>query len=132
MALSETEIFDQGNPNGASVITDDIMDDTHIDKVTEMPITPISIMTPGLDDFSGESSTEEDSNRRRGNRLGFPRRDSNSRLHVRAPSHLRLTRFDKQRSSAFVGLSEEAKLEMFLSDDGIEQLSVYCREFAQR
>jgi hypothetical protein len=45
---------------------------------------------------------------------------------------LHFARYDKMRSSRMVGLQEEAKLDMFLSDDGMEQLSVYCREFAQR
>ena len=31
-----------------------------------------------------------------------------------------------------IGLNEEGKLSMLTGEDGIEQLSVYCREFAQR
>jgi hypothetical protein len=45
---------------------------------------------------------------------------------------LHFAKFDKEKASQLVGLAEEAKLDMFLSDDGMEQLSVYCREFANR
>jgi hypothetical protein len=40
---------------------------------------------------------------------------------------LHFMKYDKHRASARVGLAEEAKLETFLSDDGLEQLAVYCR-----
>jgi hypothetical protein len=38
----------------------------------------------------------------------------------------------KDRILTSVGLAEELKLEMFLSDDDIEQMTVYCREYARR
>lgn len=38
----------------------------------------------------------------------------------------------KDRFLASVGVAEESKLEMFLSDDDIEQMTVYCREYARR
>jgi hypothetical protein len=38
----------------------------------------------------------------------------------------------KDRFLASIGLTEESKLEMFLSEDDIEQMTVYCREFARR
>jgi hypothetical protein len=50
----------------------------------------------------------------------------------RSMQRLRVAKYDKRSSSKTVGLEEEAKLDMFFSDDGMEQLSVYCREFAQR
>ena len=50
----------------------------------------------------------------------------------RGRSRYSFASYNKDRASVSVGLSEEAKLEMFLSDDGLEQLAVYCREFAQR
>jgi hypothetical protein len=51
---------------------------------------------------------------------------------LRSRQRLHFAKYDKTRSSKVVGLEEESKLDMFLSDDGMEQLSVYCREFAQR
>jgi hypothetical protein len=38
----------------------------------------------------------------------------------------------KDRILASVGVAEELKLEMFLSEDDIEQMTVYCREYARR
>lgn len=38
----------------------------------------------------------------------------------------------KDRFLASVGVAEESKLEMFQSDEDIEQMTVYCREFARR
>lgn len=38
---------------------------------------------------------------------------------------------DYRRSPDTVGHAEETKLDLFLCDEGMEQLSVYCREFAQ-
>jgi hypothetical protein len=38
----------------------------------------------------------------------------------------------KDRFIASVGLAEESKLEMFLSENEIEQMTVYCKEFARR
>ncbi len=38
----------------------------------------------------------------------------------------------RNRFHSSVGIQEELKLEQFLSDDDIEQLTVYCQEFARR
>jgi hypothetical protein len=38
----------------------------------------------------------------------------------------------RERFLSSVGIQEEAKLDHFLSEDEIEQLTVYCREFARR
>jgi hypothetical protein len=42
--------------------------------------------------------------------------------------------FDKKKDRilASVGVAEELKLEMFLCEDDIEQMTVYCREYARR
>jgi hypothetical protein len=54
------------------------------------------------------------------------RSNRSERRIARTESELR-----KDRFLASVGVAEESKLEMFLSDEDIEQMTVYCREFAR-
>ena len=80
-------------------------------------------------DFTGASmfarnvAKENDNYSDRGSIVGTPSRHRPSARERRKS----VAKKDTKRESVRAGLAEETRLDMFFSDDGMEQLAVYCR-----